>query len=85
MQRAHTRGSKAGTGLDDSAVPIQLEVDDPDSVAQRCWDAGLTVRLRHDEMGRASMSVIDPFGRQVDLVPRTTRTTTPLDTSQAGP
>ena len=51
------------------AAPIMLEVDDPDSVAQRCWDAGFTVRVQQDETGRAPVSVIDPFGRRVDLAP----------------
>jgi catechol 2,3-dioxygenase-like lactoylglutathione lyase family enzyme len=53
-----------------AAAPIALDVDDPDLLAQRCWDAGFTVRVRQDEAGRAPVSVIDPFGRRVDLAPR---------------
>jgi hypothetical protein len=53
-----------------SSAPIILEVDDPDTVAQRCWDAGFTVRVQQDETGRAPLSVIDPLGRRVDLVPQ---------------
>ena len=53
-----------------AAAPIVIDVDDPDLVAQRCWDAGFTVRVGEDETGRAPVSVIDPFGRRVDLMPK---------------
>jgi len=70
MQPIHARIIDGNPRLEASTAPIVLEVDDPDSVAQRCWDAGLTVRLHQDETGRAPVSVIDSFGRRVDLVPR---------------
>ena len=50
-------------------TPLMLEVDDPDALAQRCWDAGFTVRVHQDATGRAPVSVIDPFGRRIDLAP----------------
>jgi len=50
--------------------PIVLEVDAPEAVAERCWDAGFTVRVNQDSTGRAPVSVFDPFGRRVDLAPR---------------
>ena len=53
-----------------AAAPIVIDVDDPDLLAQRCWDAGFTVRVGEDETGRAPVSVIDPFGRRVDLMPK---------------
>ena len=53
-----------------AAAPIAIDVDDPDLLAQRCWDAGFTVRVREDETGRAPVSVIDPFGRRLDLMPK---------------
>jgi hypothetical protein len=56
--------------LGGNASPIVLDVDDPDGLAQRCWDAGFTVRLNQDSTGRAPVSVFDPFGRRVDLAPR---------------
>ena len=74
MQPIHARIIEGSSSLEGSTAPIILEVDDPDSVAQRCWDAGLTVRVHQDETGRAPVSVIDPFGRRVDLVPRATPT-----------
>ena len=56
----------------DDGAPIVLSVLDPAAVAARCWDAGHTVRV---ELGDQSaeeretvVSVIDPFGRQIDLV-----------------
>ena len=44
-----------------------LAVDDPDETAERCWDAGFSVQV-HDR-GAVALSVVDPFGRQIDLVP----------------
>jgi len=48
--------------------PVLLHVDDPLAVAERCWDAGFTVRLLDPPFGRATISVMDPFGRQLTLV-----------------
>lgn len=47
--------------------PVVLSVDNPDVLAERCWDAGYSVRVEHDAT-RTTLSVIDPFGRQIDLV-----------------
>jgi hypothetical protein len=53
-------------------APIVLSVLDPAAVAARCWDAGHTVRVDLDDQSTAerevAVSVIDPFGRQIDLV-----------------
>ena len=57
-------------GKGSGAEPIVIAVDDPDLLAQRCWDAGFTVRVGEDETGRAPVSVIDPFGRRLDLMPK---------------
>ena len=59
---------ETGPGLKDGA-PVLLPVDDPLAVAERCWDAGFTVRLLDPPFGHATVSVTDPFGRQVNLVP----------------
>jgi catechol 2,3-dioxygenase-like lactoylglutathione lyase family enzyme len=48
--------------------PVVLAVDNPDALAERCWDAGYSVRVDHDATG-VTMSVIDPFGRRIELVP----------------
>jgi catechol 2,3-dioxygenase-like lactoylglutathione lyase family enzyme len=58
------------TGNGGAAAPVVIDVDDPDLLAQRCWDAGFTVRVGEDETGRAPVSVIDPFGRRLDLMPK---------------
>jgi hypothetical protein len=47
--------------------PIVLEVDAPEEVAERCWDAGFRVQVEDDAAGRTSLSVIDPFDRRIDL------------------
>lgn len=49
-------------------APVLLHVDDPLEVAERCWDAGFTVRLLDPPFGDAIVSVTDPFGQPVHLV-----------------
>jgi hypothetical protein len=46
---------------------ISIEVDDPVSVAEKCWDAGYTVCEADPVDGHPRLSVIDPFGRRVEL------------------
>jgi len=56
--------------LGSAAAPIELEVDDPNEVAERCWDAGFDVLVGGDATGGALVSVLDPFGRRIELTPR---------------
>lgn len=56
-----------------SMAPIVLQIRDPDALAERCWDAGFTVRVNPDSTGRAPVSVFDPFGRRVDLALRASK------------
>src|SRR3954463_10347489 len=49
---------------------IRLRVADPCALAARCWDAGFTVRVDQAATGPATVSVIDPFGRRVELAHR---------------
>lgn len=49
-----------------------LVVDDPDTVAEQCWDAGLTVLLHDRGEGAAPIFVVDLFGRLIALMPRET-------------
>ena len=50
--------------------PVVVHVPDPAAVAERCWDAGYSVRVERDDesTAEATVSVIDPFGRRIDLV-----------------
>ena len=66
MQRSH---NAARAVRHRSVAPITVRVDDPEGVAQRCWDAGLTIRVRQDRAGRTLLSVIDSRGSRVDLLP----------------
>ena len=50
------------------AEPIVLSVSDPPALAERCWDAGFSVRVGQDASGNPALSVIDPFGRRIELV-----------------
>ena len=59
---------QTGPGADGGA-PVLLHVDDPLALAERCWDAGFTVRLLDPPFGHATVSVMDPFGRQLSLAP----------------
>ena len=58
----------AGSNAVDDSEPVVLAVGNPDALAERCWDAGYSVRVDHDATG-VTMSVIDPFGRRIELVP----------------
>jgi catechol 2,3-dioxygenase-like lactoylglutathione lyase family enzyme len=51
-------------------MPIQLEVDAPEDLLERAWDAGYSVEVEDTET-TARLSVFDPTGRRIDLVPRT--------------
>ena len=59
---------ETGPGIHEEA-PVLLHVDDPLAVAERCWDAGFSVRVLERPFDDASISVMDPFGRRIDLVP----------------
>jgi hypothetical protein len=66
---------EAGSESRSATLPIVLDVDDPEASAERCWDAGFSVRVHQDATSRAPVSVVDPFGRRIDLAARvTTRT-----------
>lgn len=47
--------------------PVTLEVDAPDELAARCWDAGFDVRVHQSATGAVVLSVIDPFGQEIVL------------------
>ncbi len=78
--RADTRGRlwflvggtlvEVGPALRSAAAPLELDVDDPFEVAERCWDAGFSVLVNGDGADGAPVSVLDPFGRRIDLTPR---------------
>lgn len=57
------------TTAPDSAATV-LAVEDPEELAARCWNAGLTVMV-HSDAGTTTLSVIDPTGRRIDLVRET--------------
>jgi len=53
---------------DSTAEMLELSVESPAAIAERCWDSGHTVRVPAD--GAAdSMIVVDPFGRAIMLRP----------------
>jgi len=59
---------EVGPAVESATTPIVVYVDDPDEVAERCWDAGFRVRARRDAAGHVwVLSVVDPLGRRVDL------------------
>jgi len=55
-------------GLLPGADAVELCVESPASIAERCWDAGYTVRLRADDSD--DFIVVDPFGRHIVLTRR---------------
>lgn len=50
------------------SAPVRLSVADPQELAERCWDAGYSVQVGHETAEGAPVSVIDPFGRRIELV-----------------
>jgi catechol 2,3-dioxygenase-like lactoylglutathione lyase family enzyme len=63
---------EVGSASRDAITPITLSVESPSELAERCWDAGFTVRVHDDGTGRAPLSVLDPLGRRIELAPRET-------------
>jgi hypothetical protein len=62
--KGHQRRRALGSAAKDR---VKLVVDDVDATAERCWDAGLKVRI----CGPADAStivVIDPFGVEMELI-----------------
>lgn len=47
-----------------------VAVDDPVELAERCWDAGFTVRVSEATNTRLTVMVSDPFGQLLLIVPR---------------
>lgn len=52
-----------------SPEPVELVVDAPNEIAEQCWDAGYTVRLRDADVGDSCSAflITDPFGRTIAL------------------
>ena len=42
------------------------------AIAERCWDAGYSVRVHDGPAGAVSLFLADPFGREIALIGRTT-------------
>lgn len=55
---------------DEVSTSIVLEVDTPEAVAERCWDAGFRVHVSDDATGLTSLSVVDPLDRRIELTVR---------------
>jgi hypothetical protein len=51
-----------------TAETLELSVESPAAIAERCWDSGHTVRVPADA-STGSMIVVDPFGRSITLLP----------------
>ena len=63
----HVGGTVITTGPVTRHGPITLFVDDVVAVAERCWDAGFTVRVR-ESAEATTVAVIDPFDLEMELV-----------------
>jgi hypothetical protein len=50
---------------------IVLRVENPMAVAERCWDAGLTIRVHEDVSDESTISVLDGSGLRIELVAKT--------------
>jgi len=61
---------EVGPEVRSATTPIVLGPEGPGAAAARCWDASFTVRVLPAEGGTEQLSLVDPFGRQIDLVSR---------------
>jgi hypothetical protein len=54
---------------------VELAVDAPNDLAEKCWNAGYTVRLRDADVDDSCSAflITDPFGRTIALTQRVTR------------
>jgi hypothetical protein len=53
-------------------APVEVAVDSPNEIAERCWNAGYTVRLRDPgaDDSCSEFVITDPFGRSITLTSR---------------
>jgi catechol 2,3-dioxygenase-like lactoylglutathione lyase family enzyme len=59
---------ETGPEFRNTRVRVLLGAEYADDLAARCWDAGFTVQVDPGPAGRATLTLVDPFGRQIDLV-----------------
>ena len=60
---------ETGPQFRDARARMVFAAEVVEDMAIRCWDAGFSVLVRERRGGRPSLALIDPFGRQIDLVP----------------
>jgi catechol 2,3-dioxygenase-like lactoylglutathione lyase family enzyme len=60
---------ETGPQYRDARARVAFAAEVVEDVAIRCWDAGFSVQVRESRWGPPSLALIDPFGRQIDLVP----------------
>jgi hypothetical protein len=60
---------ETGPQFRDARARMAFAAEVIEDVAIRCWDAGFSVQVRERRRGPPSLALIDPFGRQIDLVP----------------
>jgi len=60
---------ETGPQFRDARARMAFAAEVVEDLAARCWDAGFSVLVRERRRGPPSFAVIDPFGRQVDLIP----------------
>jgi hypothetical protein len=63
----------------DASVRTVLAVDEPEKLAENCWDAGFTVLVDSNERDETQLSVIDRRGRRIQLVRRRSRRSDPCE------
>jgi hypothetical protein len=59
---------ETGPGLRNTHVRVLLRAEHADDLAARCWDAGFSVHAAQGPAGKTSLTLVDPFGRYIDLV-----------------
>ena len=60
---------EAGPQFRNARARVSFAAEVVEDVAIRCWDAGFSVQVCERRRRSPSLALIDPFGRQIDLVP----------------
>ena len=61
---------ETGPGAHTEWGRMTIEVENPEEVAAKCWDGGFTVRTEEAESWSPRLTLVDPFGLEIALVPK---------------
>jgi catechol 2,3-dioxygenase-like lactoylglutathione lyase family enzyme len=60
---------ETGPAFRDTRFRLPVDSRESTRLAERCWDAGFSVHVHEHHAGKLPLTLVDPFGRCIDLVP----------------